>query len=156
MDGEDDPAAKFGEALAAGFEDFQESDRFKKTQRRFLEGLWDDFQYSVIQNMPEALEGLVRQMTDRAVDALLKGQPQEVRRYLHLDGWTGRDRDHPVIHGRLHENHVMALRRQIAEANEALLRDERINDLNDVVASLEKQVAEKDREIATLRDRLPA
>jgi len=145
-----DPAEVFGDALCDGLQRVTETDRFKESKRKFLDAVWDDIKYSIIDQMPEAIEGLVRDMADRAVDAMLKGQPQEVRRYLHLDGWTGRDRDHPVIHGRLSEPRTMTLRKMVAEANENLLRDERIKDLEDQVASLVRTVNEKDARIAEL------
>lgn len=151
---DDDPAAKFGDALSDAILHIDEDERFKKSKQHFLDNLWDDVQYSVIGNMSEALEGLVRDMTDRAIDAMLKGQPDQVRRYLHLDGYTGRERDHPIIHGRLHENNCIQLRRQLVEAHADLIRDERVTDLEDIAASLEKQVAERDRTIEALRNRL--
>lgn len=140
MTDQKDHAEIFGEALCDGLRKIVESERYKKSKRGFLDDLWDDLQYSIIDQMPDAMQSLVQRMADDAVEAMLKGQPDQVRRYLKLDGWTGRDRDHPVIHGKLHENHVMALRRQVAEANEALLRDERIIDLQDQVQSLVAQV----------------
>ena len=149
-----DPAEIFGEALNDGLIAVVDTERFKKARQTLLDSLWDDIQYSIIDNMPEALEMLVRDMADRAVNAMLKGQPKEVRRYLHLDGWTGRDRDHQVIHGKLHEPQTMELRAQVARANENLLRDERILDLEDQVASLVNTVNAKDAEIERLRYRL--
>lgn len=153
-DEDKDYAAKFGDALFDSLIHINDDARFQKSKQTFLDGIWDDIQYSIINNMTEALEGLVRDMADKAVDAMLKGQPKEVARYLHLDHWTGRDREHPVIHGRLHENHALQLRRQIVEANADLLQNERIKDLESVVASLERQVVEKDATINGLRERL--
>lgn len=147
-----DPAEVFGEALCNGLTEVLDTDRFKKSRQNFLDALWDEVQFTVIDNMPEALEMLVRDMADRAVEALLMGRPQEVRRYLKLDGWTGRDRDHQVIHGRLSEPSTMTLRAEVARANENLLRDERILDLEDQVASLVRTVAERDATIERLRD----
>ncbi|MDT1061164.1 hypothetical protein RM190_04785 [Paracoccus sp. CPCC 101403] len=151
---EKDPAEIFGDALCDGLAAVVDTDRYKKAKQAFLDSMWDDLQYSIIDNMPEALEMLVRDMADRAVNAMLQGQPDEVRRYLKLDGWTGRDRDHPVIHGTLLVPQTMELRAKVAKANEALLRDERILDLEDQVAALVKSVASKDLEIERLRDRV--
>ena len=149
-----DPAEVFGEALCDGLTNVIDTERFKKARQGFLDAMWDEVQYSIIDNMPEALEMLVRDMADRAVEAMLMGRPQEVRRYLKLDGWTGRDYDCQVIHGKLHEPSTMTLRAEVARANENLLRDERILDLESQVASLVRAVSVKDSEIATLRDRL--
>lgn len=150
MSSEKDPAEVFGDALCDGLAAVVDTDRYKKSRQRLLDDMWDEMQSSIIDNMPEALEMLVRDMADRAVNAMLKGQPQEVRRYLKLDGWTGRDRDHQVIHGKLHEPDTMTLRAEVARANEALLRDERILDLEDQVASLVRTVNEKDSRINSL------
>lgn len=147
-----DPAEVFGEALCDGLNNVIDTERFKKARQSFLDAMWDEVQYSIIDNMPEALEMLVRDMADRAVEALLMGRPQEVRRYLKLDGWTGRDRDHQVIHGKLSETSTMTLRAEVARANENLLQDERILDLEDQVASLVRTVTELDATIERLRD----
>lgn len=152
MSEEKDPAELFGEALCEGLSDVLERDHFKKSRQAFMDNLWDEVQFSIIDRMPEALETMVRDMADRAVEAMLMGRPQEVRRYLKLDGWTGRDRDHQVIHGRLCEPSTMTLRAEVARANESLLRDERILDLEDQVAALVRQVTSKDAEIERLRD----
>lgn len=54
--------------------------------------------------------------------------------------WTGRDREHPVIHGRLFEQGAIALRKQIVDAFPDLLKNERILDLEDQIKSLTSQV----------------
>jgi hypothetical protein len=77
-------------------------------------------------------------------------------RYLGCDGYTGRDRDHSVIHGTLFETGAIALRRKMAEAHTDLIQNERILDLEDQVRSLVNQINEKDRMIALLREDLHA
>jgi len=65
----------------------------------------------------------------------------------------GRQREtheqHPVIHGRLFEQGAVELRKKVAQANEALIRDERILDLEDqvksLVAQVNKAIAEKEQ-----------
>ncbi|MED5549035.1 MAG: hypothetical protein VX529_06705 [Pseudomonadota bacterium] len=151
---EKDDAELFGDAMSEAVLRITETERFEQSKRAFLDNLWDDFQYSVIDRMPETLEMLVRDMADKAVEAMLKGQPEQVRRYLHLDGWTGRDREHPVIHGKLSVANTMELRAQVAKANETLLRDEVIKDLEDQVASLVSQINAKNAAIAELREAL--
>lgn len=153
-DQEKDPAEVFGDAVSNAVRLVTDTDRFKQSKQSFLDNMWDDFQYTVIDQMPETLEMLVRDMADNAVEAMLKGQPEQVRRYLHLDGWTGRTTDHPVIHGKLSVPQTMELRAQVAKANETLLRDEVIKDLEDQVAALVAQVNKKDADIEVLRDRI--
>lgn len=151
---EKDPAEIFGDALTDAVWHVTDNEGYKKARQKFLDDMWGEIQYSIIDRMPEAFEGLVRKMTDNAIEALLKGQPDQVNRYLKLDGWTGRNRDHQVIHGKLHVPHTMELRMQVAMANENLLRDEVIADLKDQVNALVEKVNKKDREIEALRDRL--
>ena len=151
---EKDAAEIFGDAVSEAVLGVTSTERFKKSKQSFLDNLWDDFQYSLIDQMPEALEDLVRQMADKAVDAMLRGQPDQVRRYLKLDGWTGRDRKHSVIHGELFLADTMMLRAQVAKANETLLRDEVIKDLEDQVASLVAQINEKDVQIKRFQEKL--
>lgn len=146
-----DPAEVFGDALNDAVMSITDCDKYKKAKQSFMDDMFDEIQYSIIDRMPEALEMLVRDMADRAVDAMLKGQPDQVARYLKLDGWTGRDRDHQVIHGKLHVPQTMELRMQIAKANETLLHDEVIKDLEDQVSSLVDTVNKKDAEIERLR-----
>lgn len=109
------------------------------------------------------------------MEAMLQGNEDQMRRYLSCDKrgpdgqytcFTGRtdgvnygaprDPAHPVIHGRLFETGAIELRKRVAQANEALIRDERIRDLEDQVKSLVAQVnkanAEKESMWQRLRD----
>jgi len=162
----DAAVATFGDAMHDVLMALPESERFKKAKHHLLDDLWDELQYSLIDRMSEAIEGFVRDMATRTVDAIIKGNESEVRRYLKLDGWTGRHEDtpawggrqdiasaHPIIHGRLHENQAIRLRREIAQAHADLIRNERIADLEDIVASLEVQVAKADAEMARMANR---
>lgn len=146
-----DPATQFGDALESVVLSITEKDSFKKTKQAFLDDLWDDIQYDIIDQMPQVLEGLVRDMTDRAVDAMLRGQPKEVERYLMLNRQHWRDNAAPMICGKLHLNSAMELRTKIALANENLLRDEIIADLKAQVVSLVVLVNKKDAEIDRLK-----
>lgn len=156
-----DAIEKFGEAMSDAIMALPDAEAFKKSKRRFIDELWDDIQYSVIDQMPEQLEWFVRDMAERTVRGMLEGRDDLVRRYLGLDGYTGRsdtkstNRDaHPVIHGTLFETGAIALRKEIAQGHADLIRNERIADLEDQVASLVEQVNKRDREISDLRDRL--
>lgn len=144
---------KFGEAMSDALLALTGDERFKKSKRSFLDNLWDDIQYSVIDQMSEQIEGFVRDMAERTVESMLRGQDDQVRRYLGLDGWTGREGSHEVINGRLFETGALELRKQIAQAHADLIQNERIKDLEAQVASLVEQVNQKEREIEGWRDR---
>lgn len=86
-------------------------------------------------------------MAEKVIKALLAGNEAEMRRYLGLDGWNGRsdgpyagtrklEEWHPVIHGLLHENMHIALRRDIVATHRDLITSERIHDLEDQNKSL--------------------
>jgi len=118
-------------------------------------------EFRVIDSMSETVEGFVRGMAGRVVEEILEGREDQMRRYLGLDGYTGRATDgpnnrvaHPVIHGELFETGAIALRKKIAQAHADLIQNERIVDLEDQVESLVTQVRSKDAEIEALRDRL--
>lgn len=147
-------------AISAGLsEDALES--FNKQIRNLSAEFEDSLMWSLKDNLAYNLTAWVADMAERAVEAMLAGNENEMRRYLSCDkrgpdgeyiGWTGRGdgqsygrqredhEQHPVIHGRLFEQGALALRKKVAEANEALIRDERIRDLEDQVKSLVAQV----------------
>lgn len=56
-----------------------------------------------------------------------------------------------LIHGSLFETDAIELRRKIVEAHVELLRDERIADLESIVAGLTKQVRELDKQLGNTR-----
>jgi hypothetical protein len=117
----------------------------------------------------------VDEMAKRAVEAILTGNEEELRRYLSCekraeDGsykcWTGRSDGtywgrkqeayewHPVIHGNLFEQGAVALRKKIVDAHRDLLASERIIDLEDQVKSLVAQVNKANAEKEALYERL--
>jgi len=133
----------------------------QKDLRKVADSFEDDFMWNLKDNLAHNLTAYVADMAARAVEQMLAGNDDQMRRYLSCDkrgpdgqyiGWTGRsdvqgigrareDHElHPVIHGKLFEQGAVALRKQIASANEALIRDERIRDLEDQVKSLVAQV----------------
>lgn len=144
----------FGDVMERAIYEMQESERFKKSKQGFLDALWDDFAYTIIDQMPERIEGFVRDMAQRTVEQMLEGREDQMRRYLGCDGYTGRGREHSVIHGTLFEHNPILLRKKIAQAHADLIRNERIADLEDQVASLVRQVNEKDEIIERQRTRL--
>lgn len=163
----DKEVEEFGQALNDFLMQWPESDEGKKTKQKVMDDLWQEMEYGVIDRMSETIEGFVRGMASKVVEEILEGRPDQMRRYLKLDGYTGRYTEknpwgksqdvadaHPVIHGELHEGHCLAIRRKMAEAHKDLIHDERITDLEDQVKSLVAQVRKKDAEIDALRDRL--
>ena len=106
--------------------------------------------------LAESMFHYVSEMASKTVESILSGNEQMVREYLtcRKGGYTGRDRDHPVIHGTLFETGGIQLRKQIVEAYADLLKTERMLDLEDQVKSLVEQVRKRDGEIESLRQRL--
>lgn len=138
-------------------------ENLQKDLRKVTDSFEDDFMWNLKDNLAQNLTGWVCDMAERAVEQMLAGNDDQMRRYLSCDkrgsdgqyiGWTGRSDgygspSHSVIHGRLFEQGALELRKKVAQANEALLRDERIRDLEDQVKSLVEQVnkanAEKEK-----------
>lgn len=126
----------------------------QKDMRKVTDSFEDDFMWNIKDNLANNLTSWVCDMAERAVEQMLAGNDDQMRRYLSCDkrgedgqyiGWTGRsdgygNPSHSVIHGRIFEQGALELRKQVAQANEALLRDERIRDLEDQVKSLVAQV----------------
>jgi len=118
--------------------------------------LESDFQYNLQADVAYNLAGWVYRMFEQSVEAMFKGDEAEMRRRLSCQGgsWTGRDRDHPVIHGKLFEIGAIALRKQVVEAHAELLKSERILDLEDQVKSLVAQVNKLEREKSEMWERV--
>lgn len=142
----------------------------QKDVRKVADSFEDDFMWNLKDNLACNLTAYVADMAERAVEQMLAGNDDQMRRYLSCDkrgedgqyiGWTGRsdgygNPSHSVIHGRLFEQGALELRKKVAQANEALIRDERIRDLEDQVKSLIEQVnkatAEKEEMWQRLRN----
>ena len=120
--------------------------------KKRLADVWDefhsDFEERVKQYLSYNLAAWAQEMADKAIEALLRGDVEEMMRRLHCadNQWTGRDREHMVIHGRLSEHDPMVLRKQVVDAFPQLLKDQRVIDLEDQVASLVKTVNKLERE----------
>jgi hypothetical protein len=122
------------------------SDEAMKPIQRQIDNICRDVEdtifYRVKDELSVNLSAYVVDMAKRSVEAILAGNESELRRYLscEINGWTGRDHKHPVIHGRLFEAQPIELRRKIVEAHRDLIANERILDLEDQVKSLVQQV----------------
>lgn len=140
----------------------------QKDLRKVTDSFEDDFMWNLKDNLAHNLTAYVADMAERAVEQMLAGNDDQMRRYLSCDkrgedgqyiGWTGRsdgygNPSHSVIHGRLFEQGALELRKKVAQANEALLRDERIRDLEDQVKSLVEQVNKANAEKEEMWQRL--
>lgn len=115
-----------------------------------------NLEYWIQSDMASNLAQYVHQMANDAIESMLKGDEENMRRYLHCERgyYTGRDRDHSVIRGTLFETGAIELRKQIVDAYPELLKNERILDLEDQVASLVKQMNEKDRRLEAMWQRV--
>lgn len=131
-----------------------------------------DLMWMLQDNLAHNLTAYIADMAERAITSMLEGNDDQMRRYLSCDkrgedgqyiGWTGRsdgygtrrdDEWHPVIHGKLFEQGAVALRKKVAEANENLIKDERIRDLEDQVKSLVAQVNKAKAEKEEMWDRV--
>lgn len=144
----------FCKALEEGITEERAEKAAKKLRDALTEEI-DGLVYEIQESIPEYLTGHVLGMAQNAVEALLAGNEDMMRRYLSCDpyGYTGRDRDHSVIRGTIFEAGPVELRKKIASAHRDLIEQERILDLESQVASLVKQVDARDAEIARLRGR---
>ena len=149
----------------------------QKDIRKVADSFEEDIMWNLKDNLAYNMTAWVADMAERAIEQMLAGNDDQMRRYLSCDkrgkdgqyiGWTGRSdsqvfgrkredhEQHPVIHGKLFEQGAVELRKKVASANEALIRNERILDLEDQVKSLVAQVnkanAEKERMWERLRD----
>lgn len=118
--------------------------------------LQDDLEYRIKDEMAHNLSRWVEDMAEKTVKAILDGNQNEMIRYLSCDKryYTGRDREHSVIHGKLFEAGAIELRRKLAQAHADLIQNERILDLESQVASLVAQLNKKERENSELISRL--
>lgn len=152
-------------------------ERLQKHLRKVADSFEDDFMWNLKDNLAHNLTSWVADMAERAIIQMLEGNDDQMRRYLSCDkrgedgeyichtgrsdgphfGYKRQDHEqHPVIHGSLFERGAVALRKQVAQANEVLIRDERILDLQDqvksLVAQVNKAIAEKDAMWQRVRD----
>lgn len=158
--------------LAAGVSD-DAMKAVKKAAESIVYDIETDLEYRIKDDLADHLVGWVVDMATNAVEQILAGNEDQMRRYLSCEkrgpdgeyiGWTGRSdapsyglrrREphewHQVIHGKLFEHGAVALRKSIVEAHRDMFGNERILDLEDQVKSLVAQVNRKEEEIARQR-----
>lgn len=116
----------------------------------------DDINYDLISRLRYNLSSYVIDMAEKAVEALISGDEELLKRYLSCEGYgyTGREHRHEVIHGRLFETGAIALRKKIIDAYPELLKNERILDLESQIKSLTEQVIKEQRRANEFWERL--
>lgn len=177
-------ADKIDDGMRKELEDILESvfteDVIKAATKKLndvLAGLEDDFYYNLQDQSAHRLSHWVADMAGKAVEQILEGNEDQMRRYLSCNkrgedgeyiGWTGRSDSetwgckreahewHPVIHGKLFEQGAVALRKKIVDAHRDVLVTERIRDLEDQVRSLVAQNNKLEGEKEQMADRLRA
>lgn len=158
------------------------SDDSMKSINKHVERIRDDIEGDVMYRLKDelapSLAAFAADMAQRAVEMILEGNEDQMRRYLSCEklgedgkyiGWTGRsdspsgwgrprdiEEQHPVIHGQLFEQGCVALRKKIVEAHRDLLTTERIIDLEDQVKSLVAQLNKANAEKDAMWERLRA
>jgi hypothetical protein len=140
--------------------------RVKKAASSIADEIESDLMYRAEDYLAYNLAERIAHMAERAVEEMLNGNEDQMRRYLSCEkraesgewiGWTGRstgyvgpnrdiERQHPVIHGKLFEQGAVELRKKLVDAHRDLLVNERILDLEDQVRSLVAQVNKASRE----------
>ena len=145
--------------LESALDDGLSEEMIKKAVSRLkdaMDHLESDFEQGLKDRLAYNLAYWVENMANNSIQAILKGNEEELRSYLScLEGcYTGRDRDHPVIHGRLFETGAIELRKQIVEAHAELLKNERILDLEDQVKRLVKRVNKAEAEKESMWQRV--
>ena len=132
------------------------SDETMKKLRKQVEEITayvdDDIMYRLKDDLSYNLSCYVKEMAARAIESMLDGNEEMVRRFLTCvnGGYTGRSdgpyctRDikfqHSVIHGKLSEHGGIALRHKLVDTYADLLKSQRILDLEDQVKSLVAQI----------------
>lgn len=156
-------------------EDIQKS--VEKGIRNMASEFEGQFEWALKDELAGNISGWAVEMAGRAVEQILNGNEDQLRRYLSCEkraedgeyiGWTGRSDSkywgarravhewHSVIHGQLFERGAVELRKKIVDAHRGVLVNERILDLEDQVRSLVAQVNKLEAEKERLSERIRA
>ncbi len=146
---------KLSDAIEAGFTE----DTINRVKKKFDDIMYDiesDIEFGLKERLATHLADFICSSAESAIRSLLEGNDTRMRSYLSAqDGqYTGRGRDHPVIHGELFETGPILLRKRIVDAHADLLKNERILDLEDQVRSLVEQVTKAESRIESLNEEL--
>jgi len=145
---------QLNDALQSALTDEMVAGATKKCKDAIAE-LESELECSIKSDLAYNLSSWTYRMAESAVEAILNGDENAMRRYLSCqDGrYNGRDGEHPVIHGKLFETGAIKLRKQVVDAHPELLKNERILDLEDQVKSLVAQVVKLEAEKRELWER---
>ena len=128
------------ESIQSAFTDVVIDDAKKKVAEAAAT-LESSLEYFMKESLADCLADHIAEMAGRSINAILEGNEEEPRQYLSGADhqWTGRDRNHQVIHRELFEYGALALRKQIVDAYPELLKSERILDLESQLAAVVKE-----------------
>lgn len=145
--------------LEIGEQDFK---KLEKQSRALSEEISEGLLWNIKDNLGDWIASEIRHGAVQTIEAIIKGNMPEARRYLGLspegrDGreWFGK----PWFDGfsRLHEFGGVAVRHAIADAHKDLITDERIVDLEGQIKGLcEKYHRMEYSELPQLREKLRA
>lgn len=143
------------DSLSAGFRD-ETMAKLKKQVKDMFADAESDLEYWIKADIASNLARFAESMAEDAIKAILNGDEDQMRRYLSCkEGmYTGRDREHTVIHGKLFETGAIELRKQIVNAFPELLKNERILDLEDQLRSVASQLLKSQSYVQELERRV--
>lgn len=133
-------------------------DALKKKLSQELNPIWENAVNEVVEGASESVSYIASSRAEKFLEAVLAGDADAAKNLFGLTGFTGRERDRnsrglsgpgPVIHGQIFESEPIKLRRQIVEAHADLLRNARIDDLEDQVEAMRTQIERLQKEIDT-------
>lgn len=128
-------------ALGAAFTD-NAKENLKKKFNDLIYTIDDYVTYEAKDYVVSNLSDHVVRMAEQAIDAILNGDEELLRRCLSAEqnSYNGREHSHEVIRGKLFEYGGVELRKKIVDAYPELLKNERILDLESQVKALVNQV----------------
>lgn len=155
MSGFDMYAARreYAESFSKFLEDPDTLKGFYEKINTALTDVQSEFEYWIESDMADNLASYIQRMAEHAIDAILQGDEEGMRRYLKCQehAYSGRDCKPCIINGKLHETGAIELRRQIVNAFPELLKSERMLDLEAQVNSLVEENNKLKSEIVARR-----
>lgn len=144
----------FSELLQSELND-KPLEKLRKSLNDAFDELYENYEYRVKEQLAVNLADYIQQMADRSIKSMLEGNESELRRYLtcEVGVWNGRDREQPMIHGKLFVPECFELRRQLVDAHADMIKSERILDLECQVRSLVEQNNNLEAKVKELLER---
>lgn len=151
----DELRRKLASALAEGVTE-ETIAKAKKQLENLCYGVIEDVGWKLKDDLAENLAWQVHQWTRRAIEAMLDGNEDLFRRYLHAekDGFTGRGKGHVGADGKPFEYGCTVWRRKLVDAFPEILKNERILDLEDQVKRQAEHIQNLQQQNEQLRERL--